>query len=221
MSGPDRTGAADATLIADGVSLLNFLANHRSTAEYICWKLATRFVSDNPSEALVQQLANTYQVNGTDMAEVMRALLNSDEFKASAGLKVRRGFETVASYFRSLEASVDTNPVGEASESINSLSWYEGVLERHGQRLFSKATPDGYPDTGPEWVSSDGMLRRWRQPGCWRTTTSPMGLRPTSRCRSRTRYRRPWVRSSTRWSYVSREARSTPSSGPHMPAFSV
>jgi uncharacterized protein (DUF1800 family) len=144
---------------------LNFLANHRSTAEHVCWKLATRFVSDDPSEALVQQLANTYQVNGTDMAEVMRVLLNSDEFKASAGLKVRRGLETVASYFRSLEASVDTNPVGQASESINSLSWYEGVLERHGQRLFSKATPDGYPDTGPEWVSSDGMLRRWETAG--------------------------------------------------------
>ena len=132
------------------------MANHRSTAGYICWKLATRFVSDNPSEALVQQLANAYQVNGTDMTEVMRVLLNRDEFKASAGLKVRRGFETVASYFRSLEASVDTNPVGEASEAINSLSWYEGVLERHGQRLFSKATPDGYADTGPNGSARTG-----------------------------------------------------------------
>jgi uncharacterized protein (DUF1800 family) len=164
-SRPDRTGADDATLIADGVSLLNFLAAHRSTAEYLCWKLAVRFVSDNPPEALVQRLADEYQATGTDIGSVMRMLLNSAEFKAAARQKVRRGFETVASYFRTLGANVDTNPVAEASEVINSLSWYEGVLERHGQRLFSKATPDGYPDTGPEWVSSDGMLRRWETAG--------------------------------------------------------
>ncbi len=162
---PDRSGADDATLIADGVSLLNFLASHRSTAEYICWKMCVRFVSDDPPEALVQRLADEYQSTGTDITAVVRMLFNSAEFKAASGQKVRRGLETVTSYFRTLGANVDTNPVGEASEAINSLSWYEGVLERHGQRLFSKATPDGYPDTGPEWVSSDGMLRRWETAG--------------------------------------------------------
>ena len=164
-SRPDRTGADDATLIADAESMLNFLANHRSTAEYICWKLARRFVSDNPPESLVQQLADEFQATGTDITATMRMLLNSAEFQASSGLKVRRGLETVVSYFRTLGANVDTNPVGEASENLHSLSWYQGILERHGQRLFSKATPDGYPDTGPEWVSSDGMLRRWETAG--------------------------------------------------------
>ncbi len=164
-SRPDRTGADAATLQADGYSLLSFLAGHRSTAEYICWKLARRFVSDNPPEALVQRLADEWQATGTDIAAVMRMLLNSAEFASSAGQKVRRGFETVTSYMRSLEASIDTNPVGLASEALHSLSWYEGVLERHGQRLFSKATPDGYADTGPEWISSDAMLRRWETAG--------------------------------------------------------
>ncbi len=164
-SRPDRTGAADATLIADGVSLLNFLARHRSTAEYICWKLARRFVADNPPEALVQRLADEWQATDTDITAVTRMLINSPEFAASAGQKVRRGFETVPSYFRSTEAVIDTNPIGETAEAMHSLSWYVGVLERHGQRLFSKATPDGYPDTGAEWVSSDGMLRRWETAG--------------------------------------------------------
>ena len=164
-SRPDRTGADDATLIADAVDMIDFLARHRSTAEYVCWKLARRFVSDDPPEALVQRLADEWQATDTDIAAVMRMLLNSAEFAASGGQKVRRGLETVVSYFRSLEAVVDTNPVGDASEAIHSLSWYEGVLERHGQRLFSKATPDGYADTGPEWVSSDGMLRRWETAG--------------------------------------------------------
>lgn len=164
-SRPDRTGAADATLIADAESMLAFLANHRSTAEYVCWKLARRFVSDNPPESLVQRLADEFQATGTDITATMRLLLNSSEFQQSGGLKVRRGLETVVSYCRTLGANIDTNPVGDASENLHSLSWYQGVLERHGQRLFSKATPDGYPDTGPEWVSSDGMLRRWETAG--------------------------------------------------------
>ncbi|MGI9621545.1 MAG: DUF1800 domain-containing protein [Acidimicrobiales bacterium] len=164
-SRPDRTGADDATLMGDGTSMLVFLANHRSTAEYICWKLARRFVNDDPSSGLVSRLADEFQSTGTDIAATMRVLLNSDEFKASAGAKVRRGLETATSYLRALDANVDTNPVGEASEVLHSLSWYEGILERHGQRLFSKPTPDGYPDTGFEWVSSDGMLRRWETAG--------------------------------------------------------
>ncbi len=164
-SRPDRSGADDATLLGDGAAMLDFLAHHRSTAEYVCWKLARRFVADDPPEPLVQALADEYQRTGTDIAPVMRMLLTSADFAASAGAKVRRGLETVVSYCRATGANVDTNPVGLAAESLHSLSWYQGVLERHGQRLFSKPTPDGYPDTGPEWISSDGMLRRWETAG--------------------------------------------------------
>ena len=105
---PIAPGADDATLIADAESMLAFLANHRSTAEYICWKLARRFVSDDPPEALVQRLADEFQATGTDITATMRLLLNSAEFKASGGQKVRRGLETVVSYVRTPRAPTST-----------------------------------------------------------------------------------------------------------------
>jgi uncharacterized protein (DUF1800 family) len=164
-SRPDRTGAGDATLIADGESMLDFLAHHPSTARYIALKLARRFVSDAPSSGLVDSLAAVYLANDTAIAPVMADLVASAEFVGSESAKVRRGFETVASYLRATEATVTLDPVGPGSEALHSLSWYEGVLERHGQRLFSWPTPDGYPDTAGEWVSADGMLRRWETAG--------------------------------------------------------
>ncbi len=164
-SRPDRTGASDATLLADGESLLDFLAHHPRTAQYLATKLARRFVSDTPPAGLVNQLASVYLANDTAIAPVMAALVDSDEFALSAGAKVRRGFETVTSYLRATDAAVAIDPVGPAAEALHSLSWYEGVLERHGQRLFSWPTPDGYPDTSAEWLSSDAMLRRWETAG--------------------------------------------------------
>jgi hypothetical protein len=39
------------------------------------------------------------------------------------------------------------------------------MLTRLGQRLFSHNPPDGYPDESVDWLSADGLLRRWELGG--------------------------------------------------------
>ncbi|MGI8493944.1 MAG: DUF1800 domain-containing protein, partial [Pyrinomonadaceae bacterium] len=46
--------------INDGLKVLDILANHPSTARFIAKKLAVKFVSDNPSEALVGRVADAF-----------------------------------------------------------------------------------------------------------------------------------------------------------------
>ncbi|MBL8775123.1 MAG: DUF1800 family protein [Acidimicrobiales bacterium] len=142
-----------------GESLLDFLAHHESTARYLSWKLVKRFVSDDPPPALVDALAGVYLANDTRIAPVLRHLFHSDEFAAAAGLKLRRGFEILAATCRVIDAQVDPDPLGDVSEGLHGEGW--GALFRLGQPLFGHRNPDGFSDDGADWLSADGLLRRW------------------------------------------------------------
>lgn len=142
-----------------GESLITFLAHHPSTARYLSWKLVKRFVSDDPPPALVDELAGVYLANDTAIAPVLRALFHSDEFAASTGTKLRRGLEILAATCRVIGAQVDPDPLGDASEGLHGEGW--GALYRLGQTLFGHRNPDGYSDDGADWLSADGLLRRW------------------------------------------------------------
>lgn len=157
---PGRTGAAG---LQDGVTLLNVIARHPATARHIAYKLCRRFVADTPPPALVDAAAQVYTDNDTAIAPVLRHIFHSAEFAAGAHNKVRRGFEVLVAYARALGGDVDPDPVGDLAASLHSPGW--GFLERLGQRLWGHHPPDGYPDTAPEWISADGLLRRWETAG--------------------------------------------------------
>ncbi len=140
---------------ADGVALVNFLARHPTTARHICWKIARRFVSDNPSTTLVNALASVYLANDTAIVPVLRALFESDEFASSAGLKMNRPFELVMAAMRGLGSSVPTDPNTDAARTIR---FRLGDLNHDVWRWDQ---PDGYPDFATPWLSSNGLLDRW------------------------------------------------------------
>lgn len=140
---------------ADGVSLVIFLARHPSTARYVCWKLVRHFVDDDPPRALVDRLAAVYLANDTAIAPVLRALLLSEEFAMSAGRKVSRPFEWMTSALRATRAAIDTDPVGHAAERLRLAT--DGL----GQPLHERHTPDGWPDRAVDWISAEGLLKRW------------------------------------------------------------
>ena len=140
---------------ADGDSLLNFLSRHPSTARYISWKLCRRFVSDDPPAALVDRLASVYQANDTAIAPVLRELFLSPEFAASTGLKVKRPIEWLYSSLRATRAQVNPLPRGHAANRLRETT---SIL---GQPLNERVTPDGYPEKAVDWVSAEGLLKRW------------------------------------------------------------
>jgi len=55
----------------------DLLAQHPATARFVCRKLALFFVSDDPSRALVEQLAATFRSSDGDIAAVLRELFAS------------------------------------------------------------------------------------------------------------------------------------------------
>jgi uncharacterized protein (DUF1800 family) len=134
----------------EGVQVLEMLAKHPSTAHFISKKLATRFVSDNPPQSLVDSMANTFLKTDGDITEVLRTLFHSREFwdKETYHAKVKTPLEFVVSSIRATGADV-TNAMPLVRQ-----------LNKMGMPLYQQQPPTGYPMKAEAWVNSAALLNR-------------------------------------------------------------
>lgn len=134
----------------EGERLLDIIAHRPATAHYIALKLCRRFVSDSPSTELVQRAAETFTRTDGDIAEVMRTIVGSPEFFALSAYraKVKSPFEVVVSTLRALNATPDT-----LQRDVQSVA-------RLGEPLWGHLAPDGYPETGDQWLNAGSILNR-------------------------------------------------------------
>src|SRR5688500_14435391 len=134
----------------DGEQVLDIVARHPSTARFIATKLARRFVSDDPPESLVQRTAETFVRTEGNIREVVRTIVTSSEFFASAAYraKVKSPFELVVSALRAMNATPDTTPRSAQ------------VVSRLGQPLFMHQAPNGWPERGDAWINTGAILNR-------------------------------------------------------------
>lgn len=153
--GWSTTGRSGPEAVADGESLLTHLARLPSTARFLATKLARRFIGDDAPEDAIASTAAAYLDADTDIASTLRHLFDTDAFRSGGSPKFRRPFDLVAATLRASGAAVDPTPQGDAARRI------DGVLRGLGQRLFDQPPPTGYPERESEWVSTDGLLRRW------------------------------------------------------------
>jgi uncharacterized protein (DUF1800 family) len=136
--------------VEDGEQVLDILAKHPSTARFIAQKLAVRLVADEPPEALVARAAAVFTQTSGDLREVVRTIVTSPEFFAADAYraKVKSPFEVVVSALRATGAAPDRTP--QTATLIATL----------GQPVFGRQTPDGWPETGDEWINTGAILNR-------------------------------------------------------------
>jgi uncharacterized protein (DUF1800 family) len=136
--------------IEDGEQVLDILAHHPSTAHFISKELAQRFVADDPPEALVRRMAQTFLATNGSIREVMKTMLDSKEFWSEGAYraKVKTPFEMVASSARALDANVIDGWA---------LANQVGTL---GEPLYRKLEPTGYSNLNSEWINSAALLGR-------------------------------------------------------------
>ena len=140
---------------ADGqaatMAYLSYLARHPATARTLARKLATYFVSDSPSEGLLDALAAAYLANDTDITAVLRVLMAHPEFLTSEGQKVRTPIADLVATARVLDVDVE-RPSG-ASSFARVANHLHG-----GPPLFSWPRPDGMPVSGSAWSSPSRLI---------------------------------------------------------------
>ncbi|MGD0739850.1 MAG: DUF1800 domain-containing protein [Terracidiphilus sp.] len=134
----------------EGQELLHMLAMRPATAQFISRKLAIRFVSDDPPQALVDRMAKAYLASGGDIPTVLKALFHSPELWAANDYraKVKTPLEFVVSAVRASNANV---------ENFQPLV---NQLRQMGMPLYGCMPPTGYKWDEADWVSTGALVDR-------------------------------------------------------------
>jgi uncharacterized protein (DUF1800 family) len=136
-----------------GLAVLKDLAIHPKTAEHIAYKLVQHFITDTPTKAMVDPIAEAFLATSGDLKATALALINLPEaFGLPLGKRIRRPYEMMASWVRALLVN-ETISV-DRDWAIDSPM---GALQH---APYTWQTPDGFPDEDSWWLSPDAMRLR-------------------------------------------------------------
>jgi len=136
--------------VKDGLKVIDILVEHPSTAKFIAKKLAVKFVSDKPSQALVDRVADAFHKSHGDIKTTLKALFTDKEFFAPENYraKIKTPFELAISSIRALGADTNGSPA------------FLAMLNKLGEVPYGYQAPTGYPDTAEDWVNTGALLER-------------------------------------------------------------
>jgi uncharacterized protein (DUF1800 family) len=134
----------------EGEHLLDMLAMHPKTAHHIAYKLAQRFVADEPPAELVDRAAKKFLETKGNLREVTRVIITSPEFfdPKYFAAKVKTPLEFVVSAVRATNANV-----------VTALPMVQ-ALQQLGMPLYGAQPPTGYSMTADAWVNTGALVNR-------------------------------------------------------------
>ena len=131
---------------------LGMISRHPATARHVSASLARYFMGGvEPSDALTGQLATIFLKTDGSIAAIMEALIRSSEFEASLGKQFKDPMRFVLSAIR----------LAYDERAIENAEPVEKWLNKLGQGLFNRSTPDGYPLEPSAWNSPGQLLARF------------------------------------------------------------
>lgn len=128
---------------------LDRLARHPSTARFISRKLARFWLSDEPPTDVVEAMARSFRDSDGRIATVLRTLFDAPIFWQARKFKDPMRFVMSA-----LRQAYDERPILNTGPV---LFW----LNRLGEPLYGRQTPDGYPLDARAWDSAGQMAMRF------------------------------------------------------------
>ncbi|MEI2415948.1 DUF1800 domain-containing protein [Orrella sp. JC864] len=131
---------------------LDILCGHPATATFISRKMATYFLPTTPSDSLTDKLARRFAQSGGDIAQVLGALFDSEEFQLS--LAQGKFKDPVHYVLSAVRLRMHAAPAIQDAEPILR------VLVQANQGYYGRPTPDGYPLMQAEWSGSGQMAAR-------------------------------------------------------------
>ncbi|MFV1949873.1 MAG: DUF1800 domain-containing protein [Anaerolineales bacterium] len=131
--------------------VLDILGSHRSTANTISYKLARRFLADDPPREIVEKASQVFLKTSGDIQAVLKVILLD-------GLPHAHQYAQTGKYKRPLNFMVSA--LRQTGADTNGGPALQRYLRRMGQPLYDWPTPDGYPDTSAAWQGN--LLPRWK-----------------------------------------------------------
>jgi uncharacterized protein (DUF1800 family) len=154
-AGPEQKAVALAMTpgnegMREGLEALNLLAHSPQTAHFICWKIAQRFVADDPPPALVERMAATFLASDGDIKAVLRTLVGSPEFNSRKYFrnKVKTPMEFLVSAYRT--TLTDPSNPGALVNTMKTM----------GMPLYYALPPTGYYIRADHWMNTSALVDR-------------------------------------------------------------
>lgn len=149
-----------------------YLLSHPGVARYIATRLITTFVTTEPSNDMVEEIANTLRSSNYAIEPAMAKLLTSSAFYARAGKNgIASPYETTISFIRGLNLPLGRSAPG-ASVVFNLYQVVRDMIGNAGQELFQHPTIFGYKELGKvtggaihnglNWLNLQSWLERGR-----------------------------------------------------------
>ena len=148
-----------ATPESDVLEILDYLAEHPATNEFLAKKLCKRFISDNPPQSIIDAVKTTLHDNWQANDQIKRAmetLLKSTEFLSIWGEKIKRPYERAVSSMRQINYQFDFDPTASMADD------HFWAFYNSGHMPFYWTSPNGYPDEKKHWLGSSSMMATWR-----------------------------------------------------------
>ncbi|MFN7002798.1 MAG: DUF1800 family protein [Roseinatronobacter sp.] len=133
-----------------GRAALRMLALHPSTAEFLAFKLVRHFITDTPTQAMVDRVARAYTRSDGDLRATARALINLPEAWSLPLTKLRTPYEVQIAQMRAMNRFYPERlrwAWREPLRALRNLPWERGP-------------PDGYSDDTAYWISPDAVRIR-------------------------------------------------------------
>ena len=131
--------------------VLDILASHPATARHVATKLATYFLADQPPPRLIEAMSAEFLRSGGAIPAVLRVLFRAPDFDRASGQRPKDAVRFVVS---ALRLAYEDRPILNGTPAL-------GWLNRLGQGLFNRPTPDGYPLTSDAWTGPGQMTVRF------------------------------------------------------------
>lgn len=132
----------------NGDDIVRMICAQPAHARYIATRLFAYFAYGNPEPEVVERLAAVYAANGTNIRELVRAILTSPEMYSprAIGTKIKSPIEFVIIAARQLELTAD----------VPDAAIYLSV---QGQVPYEAPDVSGWPG-GRNWIGSSALLGR-------------------------------------------------------------
>lgn len=133
--------------------VLDVLAAHPATARFVSTKIARHLLADEPPAAVVDGMVAAWQRSNGHIAEVLAVLVRAPEFSAPAAPGAAKFKDPMHFVVSAVRACYGERVLLNSGPMQN---W----LNRLGQGLYNRQTPDGYPSAAAAWSSSGQIATR-------------------------------------------------------------